>query len=449
MNCAADATPLISVVLPVFNQADYLGEAIASVLNAASSFELIIVNDGSTDNRVNAVLADYIADSRIRIITQENQGIAAALNRGFADARGEFFTWTSADNRYKRGALKKLAAFLRDHKSVAMVYANVSLIDEHGRPLHNSIYRQNDQCPRGSNILCLPRCTETLTEFHDNFINACFLYRRDIAGKVGGYDSARRGYEDFDYWLRITNHGPIVHLDSDEALYDYRLHHESLTSELDAKQLEENVRALVRSYEKNANPEVPVLLRRARETCFHAVTSSENSQATALVFVPEDNSHKQFIDACINLLAAQQHITVVLLCKSTAQRTVADQIATALAPHDWLRIIDISAQAADPYELRIALLYVFSSVDTVCCFDWDNDLRKMNTQFAVAAMAGRNVVLVTDREIQTDAPHVAIFSLSQMKKNPWPHVGKKIVELRHTGDFAAMDSWLRTNGWSW
>ena len=89
---------LVTVVLPVYNQADLLEKSIDSVLaQTYQEFELIIVNDGSTDG-VEAILDKYVTHPKVLILTQQNQKLPTALNTGFAHAKGEFYTWTSADN---------------------------------------------------------------------------------------------------------------------------------------------------------------------------------------------------------------------------------------------------------------------------------------------------------------------------------------------------------------
>ena len=220
---------LISVVLPVFNHTEYLLDSVKSVLDQEGlDLELLVVDDGS-DVPASETLASVREDSRLKIIRQENAGIAAALNRGFREARGHFVTWTSADNRYLPGALQAMAEFLLANPSVGLVYANVRLIDEHSQPLLGSQYRPQDHNSPGAAELLLPYSADTLIDFGDNFINACFLYRRSLQDVVGGYRGDLPGYEDYDYWMRLSLCSRVAHLDSEEVLYEYRLHSNSLT----------------------------------------------------------------------------------------------------------------------------------------------------------------------------------------------------------------------------
>ena len=123
----------ISVVIPVYNHAAYIQHSLDSILSQECDLEVVVVNDGSTD-QLETAIAPYLSDPRVCYVTQENQGIAAALNAGFSHTHYPFLTWTSADNAYKPGALPAMRDYLLANPSVGLVYANVELIDEDGSP---------------------------------------------------------------------------------------------------------------------------------------------------------------------------------------------------------------------------------------------------------------------------------------------------------------------------
>ena len=205
---------------------------------AAGSYplELVVIDDGSTD-RTAAILENLGRKHSFILIHQPNAGLAAALNRGFAEVSGIFVSWTSADNCYLKGSLERLADYLLTHPDVALAYANVQLIDASGKPATHSRYRPQDQDPQDSSRLLLPLAADTLAEINDNFINACFMYRRTVVWETGNYRSDLLGFEDYDYWLRIHRSNNIAHIDSDEILYRYRLHQHSLSAQLKADEL--------------------------------------------------------------------------------------------------------------------------------------------------------------------------------------------------------------------
>src|SRR6266481_3050397 len=221
---------LVSVVLPVYNGEKFVAEAIESVLaQSYAAFELILVDDGSTD-RTPEILAHYSEHPKVRRFRQENRKLPAALNAGFAEARGQFFTWISDDNRMHPGMLAELVGFLESHPDVEMVYADEELIDEHGAPALNSDFCQIYQSPANSNVLRRPRDSGELNFIQNNFIGGCFLYRSWTARVVGDYSEQCFGFEDYDYWMRMNALFRIAHLGKPDILYSYRLHPRSLTA---------------------------------------------------------------------------------------------------------------------------------------------------------------------------------------------------------------------------
>jgi glycosyltransferase involved in cell wall biosynthesis len=238
--------PKVSIVLPIYNQSHLAEKAIKSVLKQTyPNLELIIVNDGSTD-RLSEILPRYGFHDKIMILNQENQGLPRALTNGFRHATGTFFTWTSADNIMLPRQVETLVEFLMRHPDVDMVFSNVEIIDEAGNPVLNSNYRRHNQRPPGSNKIFLPHEVATLGTVDDNFINASFLYRSSVGKAVGEYDPCLLGTEDYDYWLRINSLFTLRHLDSDEILYQYRVHDDSLSERFGKSDIFENAKTLIR-----------------------------------------------------------------------------------------------------------------------------------------------------------------------------------------------------------
>lgn len=221
----------VSVVLPVYNQAHLLQEAISSVLGQTyKEFELIIVDDGSTDE-IERILGEFARHPNIRILRHpRNLGLPEALNSGFRYARGEFLTWTSADNLMMPAQLERLVAFLRAHLDVAMVYSDYRAIDDLGRPLRAPSFRPHNRRTPDSPEIRLPRSTEQLNVVKDNFIGPSFLYRAWVGVVLGPYDADLQGAEDYDYWMRLNSHFKIAHLGTDELLYQYRVHDNTLNA---------------------------------------------------------------------------------------------------------------------------------------------------------------------------------------------------------------------------
>ena len=205
--------PKVTIVLPTYNGSQYLRASIESVINQTyKDLELVIVDDCSTDETLK-MADDYSErDGRIVVIHNRiNKKLPASLNIGFEKARGEYFSWTSDDNIYEKNAIEKMVRYLDTHKNIPMVRADMLLIDENSEVICES--EQFD-------------CHKMLTK---NCVGACFMYRKSVAKRVGQYDETLFCVEDYDYWIRIMEqYGTIGNIK--EFLYQYRWHHESLSS---------------------------------------------------------------------------------------------------------------------------------------------------------------------------------------------------------------------------
>ncbi|RJQ26838.1 glycosyltransferase [Candidatus Parcubacteria bacterium] len=221
---------LVSIVLPVYNGAVLVSEAIDSVLDQSYKyFELIMINDGSQDS-TSEILDEYARkDQRIRVVHQENKKLPRALSRGFQMARGEFLTWTSHDNRLKVDFLEKMVACLQRHPCWDMIYANLDIIGEDGSPLRDSNWYAGYQQFPGNEHIHLPEDTSELNTYPNNFIGGAFLYRDRVAWLTGDYSPVQYTREDYDYWMRVNSLLILRHVDFKETVYEYRFLPNSLT----------------------------------------------------------------------------------------------------------------------------------------------------------------------------------------------------------------------------
>lgn len=246
--CCGLIEGLVSVVLPVYNQANLICESIESVLKQTyQNFELIIINDGSSDG-VEVVLEQYVDHPKVRCFTQINQRLPKALSNGFGFARGEFWTWTSADNIMEPQMLEMLVGRLQADPSLGMVYADYYAIDDSGNLLKDPTWRAHNRPNPTSGEIRLPRSTETLNVVQDNFIGPCFMYRGWIGCCLGDYDP-QLGVEDYDYWMRINAFFTIAHLGNDSFLYRYRVHDNTLSAKAHEHKILEKAQRLM-TYER-------------------------------------------------------------------------------------------------------------------------------------------------------------------------------------------------------
>lgn len=219
---------LVSVVLPVFNGEKYITEAIESVImQSYKNWELIIIDDGSCDGSLNIALAYAKSDKRIKVFHQENQKLPRALNNGFSRAKGEYYTWISADNRMLCGCLSIMVSELKAHQTADMVYGNMYLIDKAGERLtHHGWF----ELPPGSGNVILPRSAHLLNTVANNTIGAAFMYRASADVILGGYSPDMFLLEDYDYFMRMNSLFHIKHIKTNKPVYAYRFHDGSLTS---------------------------------------------------------------------------------------------------------------------------------------------------------------------------------------------------------------------------
>ncbi len=224
--------PTISIVLPTYNGEKYIRESIDSILGQTlGEWELIIVDDCSTD-RTLEIASEYAdRDARIQVIHNEvNRKLPESLNIGFEHTKGKYLTWTSDDNMYLPEALAVMSERL-ERLDVPMVCADEYVIDEEGEIRTDIVRQYNDE------ELCL-----------HNMVGACFLYRREVLDSVGEYDTELFGAEDYDYWLRIKQrYGKIERIK--RILYKYRWHESSLSVSQSGKVLS----VLVRLRRKHLN----------------------------------------------------------------------------------------------------------------------------------------------------------------------------------------------------
>ncbi len=219
---------LVTVVLPVYNGEKTLRKSVESVLSQTyNNLELIIVDDGSWDNTPEIVEEYRKKDSRIRVITQENKKLPTALSVGFREAKGEFLTWTSADNIMLPDCLSTMVDDLKKYPEYSMVYGNMRLIGPSGKIKRGHFWFEK---PLFSGNVILPSNTDFLNTFANNTIGAAFMYRRAAAEILGDYSKYKTNLEDYDYWMRMNSLLKIKHTDTEKPIYLYRIHEDSLTA---------------------------------------------------------------------------------------------------------------------------------------------------------------------------------------------------------------------------
>lgn len=193
-------TPLISVVIPTFNRGWTLGEAVDSVLSQDfPDFELIVVDDGSTDDTA-GLLAGY--GDRISVIRQENRGVSAARNRGVREAAGNLIAFLDSDDLWLPGKLKAQAAFFQAHPEARICQTEETWV-RNGRRVNpkNRHKKPSGDIFEPSLELCLVS-------------PSAVMIRRDLYEEMDGFDETLPACEDYDLWLRIGCRYPVHLIDT-------------------------------------------------------------------------------------------------------------------------------------------------------------------------------------------------------------------------------------------
>ena len=209
--------PLVSVIMPAYNSGDYIGQAIESVLSQDySNLELIIVDDGSTDNTRDVV--SRFNDKRIRYLRQENRGVAGARNLGIRHANGQYIMPLDADDMMASTSIAKHLGEFEIHPEADLVYSDVLLIDENSKPLR--VMKKPEHQDRRYLIRDLFRAGHPIVPFRLGI-------RKSVFDKIGFYDDLLVG-EDYDMMRRFVKAGlEARHLA--EALHLRRVQPNSLT----------------------------------------------------------------------------------------------------------------------------------------------------------------------------------------------------------------------------
>jgi len=180
---------LVSIITPAYNSTKYISETIESVLSQTySNWEMIIINDGSTDDTVN-VVKKYLNDSRIILIHQENSGSAAARNNGIRHAQGQYIALLDSDDLWEPTFLENQIIFLKE-KNAIIVYASYKRINEHSKEILKPV---------------IARSSVTYKQMLlTNYIGCLTgLYDRTKYGKIFLREELKSLRDDYAYWLDI------------------------------------------------------------------------------------------------------------------------------------------------------------------------------------------------------------------------------------------------------
>lgn len=211
---------MVSVIMPVYRGEAFVAAAIDSVLvQTYRSYELVIVNDGSSDHS-SEVIARFLPHPRIRYIEQPNAGVAAARNTGLANASGSFVALLDQDDLWLPQKLEHQVAYLHARPDVGLVHSRVECIDAAGKPC---------SCVKAIGVLPLDGFCAGRLLIGNGIAPLTVLMRRTCIDDVGGFDQRFAPTDDWELWLRIARRHAFGFMD--EVTARYRVHNDMVSKD--------------------------------------------------------------------------------------------------------------------------------------------------------------------------------------------------------------------------
>lgn len=200
-------SPQVSIIIPCYNHGKYIDETLQSIdrITDKNLYEVILVNDGSTDEYTNERLAELSKTGLYKIIHQKNQGVCVARNNAIAHARGKYILPVDSDNRLRPEFIDEALAAFNKYSDITIVYCDYYLFGA-------------ETGIRKAGAFNLQRL------MLGNYIDNCSMFKKELVDRIGGYDpfSTIVGVEDWEFWLKAAFNGFKFHY-IDKPLFDYRV----------------------------------------------------------------------------------------------------------------------------------------------------------------------------------------------------------------------------------
>lgn len=221
--------PVVSVVMSVRNGDAYLAQALSSILGQSyESWEAVVTDNGSTDSTPDILRRFASRDKRVKIISQDDLGLPAALNIGIRASRGRYVARLDADDSMNADRLALQVRHLDEHPEVGMVGSAAEIADEAGDAHCRYVMPTEDSELRRALIRFNP------------FFHSSVMFRRQVVEQVGGYDETCKAYEDYDLWIRVAHVCQVANLP--HVLVSHRRHDSTMSNELKRSQLRGHLR---------------------------------------------------------------------------------------------------------------------------------------------------------------------------------------------------------------
>jgi len=216
------STPLISVVIPAYNAANFLPQVIQSVLDQSyANWELLIIDDGSKDNTKEVVNDFCQSDSRVNLVSKENGGVSVARNLGAELAKGELIAFLDSDDLWLKDKLKSHIEYMAAHPNVGASFSRVELIESDGKTTRKTTNNIVDKLQPQDLFYGNPTVT-----------TSNLVIRKSVFQELNGFDESMQYNEDIDLLFRLSFQKNWEITGIDQVLVQYRLHSSGLSSTL-------------------------------------------------------------------------------------------------------------------------------------------------------------------------------------------------------------------------
>ena len=218
--------PNVSIIMPAYNSSRWISDSIQSVFEQNYvQWELLIVDDGSTDNTKN-IVKDFLNDKRIKYFYQDNYGPAVARNYGISKASGKYLAFLDSDDLWKPNKLELQLNYLKNNPDCCLIHTNYSTFEsntQNSKPFRQTPWFSNwDE-------------NERLLMF-DTIGTLTVLTETQLIKNLGGFNNDLHGTEDWDLWIRVSKEGKISKLNDDTAFY--RIHPKGISQSFDKHLIE-------------------------------------------------------------------------------------------------------------------------------------------------------------------------------------------------------------------
>ena len=218
-----DKHPKVSIIIPCFNYAKYVKDAIDSVkAQTYDNIECVVVDDGSSDNSIEVIAQAIDGDNRFKLVKQPNCGVAQTRNRGAVESTGMYLMFLDADDALLPHAVSELLPSLQRDRTLGQVYGKLAIMNEDGRvspkiPDWPTPYSAIDQ-----------------VQHFKNQVPSCNMLRREAFFRAGGFRQHTAPQEDAELWARIPLIGYNAAMVTVKPIYKYRIHDGAATSDIRA-----------------------------------------------------------------------------------------------------------------------------------------------------------------------------------------------------------------------